>query len=102
MKALLAVPAMLIAMNAAAACPAKRPAEAPEMPAVATASRADMVAAQTATQHYVDAVVDFLNCRDYSMHDVEYNYFVDAAHTAAEKYNETLRAYKQREALASN
>lgn len=102
MKALLAVPAMLIAINAAAQCPAKRPTEAPEMPAVATADKADMVAAQTATQTYVDGVVDFLNCRHYSMHDVEYNYFVEAAHSAAQKYNETLREFKQRDALASS
>lgn len=102
MKALLAVPAMMIAMNAAADCPAKRPVEAPEMPVVATATKSDMVAAQTATQDYVDGVVQFLNCRDYSMHDVEYNYFVEAAYSAAEKYNETLREYKQRDALASS
>ncbi|TDG15951.1 hypothetical protein E2F43_06920 [Seongchinamella unica] len=102
MKALLAVPAMLIAMNAAADCPAKRPTEAPEMPAVATASKADMAAAQAATQTYVDSVVDFLNCRNYAMHDVEYNYFVEAAYSAAQTYNDMLREYQQRDALASN
>ena len=102
MKALLVVPAMLIAMNAAAECPVKRPTQAPEMPVVSSASKAEMLAAQTATQAYVDSVVDFLNCREYSIHDVEYNYFVGAAHSAADKYNETLREFKQRDALASS
>ena len=102
MKALLAIPAMLIAMNAAAECPAQRPTELPAVPVATTASQADMVAAQTATQAYVESVIDFVNCRQDYITDLEHNFFIESARSAAENYNETLREFNQREAVASN
>ena len=103
MKALLAVPAMLVAINAAADCPVERPTNAPEMPVAAVASKAQMYAAQAETQAYVDRVEAFLNCRQAYLNDMEHNFFVVAAEQAAHDYNQTLRAYRQQqEAVASS
>ena len=49
MKALLAVPAMLIAMNSAAECPADYPTSAPDISLSASATRGDLESAQIAT-----------------------------------------------------
>ncbi len=102
MKALLAVPAMLIAMNTAAQCPTDRPAGAPDITLSANATRGDMESAQIATQAYIDSVSAFLTCRAAHLHDLAHNYYVYEAETAAENYNAALRAFQQREALAGN
>lgn len=102
MKALLAIPAMLIAMNAAADCPAQRPTELPAVPAVATATEADMAAAQLATKAYVESVDRFLSCREGHLSSLEHNFFVAEAHSAAERYNQALRDFQQRESIAKS
>ena len=102
MKALLAIPAMLIAMNAAAECPAQRPTELPAVPVATTASQADMVAAQPATQAYVESVNDLVKGRQDYITELEHNYYIESARTAAETYTETLRECNQREAVASS
>lgn len=102
MKALLAVPAMLIAMNSAAECPADYPTSAPDISLSASATRSDLESAQIATQAYIDSVDKFLTCRAAHLHDLAHNYYVYEAETAAENYNAALRAFQQREALAGN
>lgn len=102
MKAMLAIPAMFIAINAAAECPAQRPTEAPAVPTAVNATESDMVAAQIATQAYVENVINFVHCRQDYITDLEHNFFIASARSAAESYNETLREYNQREAVASN
>jgi hypothetical protein len=102
MKALLAVPAMLIAMNATAACPGQRPTDMPQMPVAESASQQEMAEAQMATQAYVDSVSVFLECRAAHLSDQEHNLFVNSAESVAAQYNQTLFAYQQRESIAKN
>lgn len=102
MKALLAVPAMLIAMNATAGCPGQRPTDMPQMPAAESATQQQMAEAQMAAQAYVDSVSVFLECRAAHLSDQEHNLFVNSAESVAAQYNQTLFAYQQRESIAKN
>ena len=102
MKALLAVPAMMIAMNAAAGCPGQRPTEIPQMPVAESASQQEMAEAQMAAKAYVDSVSEFLECRAAHLSDQEHNLFVFSAESVAAEYNATLFAYQQRESIAKN
>ena len=100
-KALLAIPAIMIAMNAAAECTSDRLPEKPTLPAGEAATRAEMHEAQQAAQAYVDGVVEFVNCREKHLTDFEHNFYVHAAERMAGEYNTQLQAYQQaREAVA--
>ncbi len=103
MKALFAIPAMLIAMNVAAECPAKRPTHKPELEVTYASSKTELFKAQNEAKTYIAEVVKFINCRGSELSTLEYNFFVESAYSMAEDYNEVLRAYKQsQEAVASN
>ena len=103
MKVLLAVPAILFATHVAADCSVVRPAEAPEIPSGATATKEEMYSAHTEAQAYVDQVQEFLKCREKAITSVEHNFFVDLALDAAMDYNDELKVYKRtQEAVASN
>ena len=103
MKVLLAIPAILFATHAAAECGVTRPAEAPEVPSGASASKEEMYEAQTATQAYVDQVAQFLKCREKGISILEHDYLADKAFDAAIDYNDELEAYRRtQEAVASN
>ena len=103
MKALLAIPAMLIAMNVAAECPAERPIQKPELNVDYASSKTELFEAQNEAKAYVGEVVKFLNCRGSHLSSLEYNFFVESAYSMAEEYNEVLRAHEQsQEAVASN
>ncbi|MEH6587371.1 MAG: hypothetical protein V7720_12480 [Halioglobus sp.] len=103
MKAFLAIPAMFIAINAAAQCPAERPSTKPELEVSYSSTKTELFAAQTQAQAYVDSVVSFLNCQDRRLSPLEFNFYVVAAEDMAAQYNEVLRAYRQnKEALAIN
>ena len=103
MKAFLAIPAMLIAMNVAAECPAERPTQKPELTVDDASSKTELYKAQTEANAYVNEVVKFLNCRGSHLSSLEYNFFVESAYSLAEEYNEVLRAHEQsQEAVASN
>lgn len=103
MKALLAIPAMLIAMNVAAECPAERPIHKPELDVNYASSEAELLQAQNEAKSYIADVVTFINCRGSHLSTLEHNFFVESAYSMAEEYNEVLRAYKQsQEAVASN
>lgn len=103
MKSFLAIPAMFIAINAAAQCPAEHPINKPELEVSYSSSKVELFAAQTQAQAYVDSVVSYLNCRDRRMTSLEVNFYVEAAENVAEQYNEVLRAYRQStEAVAIN
>lgn len=103
MKTFLAIPAMFIAINAAAQCPADRPSNMPELEISYSSSKIELFEAQAQTQAYVNSVVSYLNCHDRRMSSLEINFYLESAENMAAQYNEVLRAYKQStEAVAIN
>ncbi|MFV8818958.1 hypothetical protein [Haliea sp. E17] len=102
-KALLAVPALLLAANVNAACLASRPAAAPAIPNGAAVDAEAMYAAQEATKAYVAGVEKYLECRSDQLGYLEHNYFVSRAQEVAESYNSELQKFRSRdEAIASS
>jgi hypothetical protein len=102
-KVFLAVPALVIAMNAGADCQSGLPTEVPSMPEGATATRLQIEQAQVDAQAYVDSVAAFLDCPRKEVSDMKHNFFVDSAFQTAKKYNQTLIRFNQRaQSLASN
>ncbi len=103
MKALLSIPALLLAANVNAACIAARPDSAPAIPDGAVSDAKAMFEAQEATKAYVAEVEKFLECREDQIGIFEYNFFVTRAEEVAKSYNVELQEYRSREeALASS
>lgn len=103
MKKLLVLPALFLAANTWASCPASMPQEAPAVPNGQTASIEEMHAAQQAVSHYVAGVEAYLGCRSASLHPLVHNRAVYLAETAAESWNTALHSFRQREnMLATN
>ena len=51
---------------------------------------------------YVESVDRFLSCREGHLSSLEHNFFVAEAHSAAERYNQALRDFQQRESIAKS
>ena len=82
MKKLLVLPALFLAANTWASCPASMPQEAPAVP---------------------NGVEAYLGCRSASLHPLVHNRAVYLAETAAESWNTALHSFRQREnMLATN
>jgi hypothetical protein len=103
MKKLLTLPALFLATNAWASCPAPMPQAAPAIPNGQTASIEEMHATQEAVNQYVTGVEAYLNCRSASLHPLMHNRAVYLAETTAEAWNSTLQTFRAREnMLATN
>ena len=101
MKALIALPALLLTVNTWAACPAAKPETAPVVPDGATASLAEMEAAQTAVKAYVSDMEAWLDCRS-NLHPLLHNRMIAQAEAAAESYNAELASFRKRDQLLAN
>ena len=101
MKKLLAIPTLLFAMHSVAECPVFIPANAPGIPAGESASEEEMYQAQVAVDAYVDAIENYLGCNRH-LHALKYNRGVLLAEKAAARFNTELRAFRQKEVLASS
>jgi len=103
MKKLLALPALILAANTWASCPAPMPQTAPAIPNSQTASIEEMHAAQEAVSQYVTGVEAYLSCRSASLHPLLHNRAVYLAEMTAETWNSTLQTFRAREnMLATN
>lgn len=103
MKKLIALPALLLAANTWASCPAPMPQEAPAIPNGQTASIEEMHTTQEAVSHYVAGVEAYLNCRAASLHPLAHNRAVHLAETTADSWNNALHTFRAREnMLATN
>ena len=98
MKALMTLPALLLAANTWAACPAAKPETAPVVPDGATASFEDMAAAQEAVKTYVADMEAWLECRS-NLHPLMHNRAIALAEAAAESYNMELSSFRKRDQL---
>lgn len=98
MKVLLTLPALLLAANTWAACPAAKPDAAPGIPNGMTATHQDMAAAQEAVKTYVNSVEAWLECRR-SLHPLMYNRALAQAEAAADAYNAELATFRKRDQL---
>lgn len=101
MKALMTLPALLLAANTWAACPAAKPETAPVVPDGATASFEDMAAAQEAVKTYVADMEAWLECRS-NLHPLMHNRAIALAEAAAESYNMELSSFRKRDQLLAN
>lgn len=101
MKTLLTVPAMFIAINAAAECPALLPTDKPAVPDGTVASRAEMYEAQLETRVYVENIENFLLCKQERIEPWLHNIHVRSAEAAAEDYNRELQRYRDNRELAA-
>jgi hypothetical protein len=101
MKSLLAVPALLLAVNSWAGCPAVMPTEPPQVPDGKSASHSEMQAAQLAVTDYVDKIKTYLDCRP-QLDSLVHNRAVLRAKAAAGAYNEALADFRQRDVILAN
>ncbi len=101
MKSLFAVPALLLAVNTWAGCPAPMPSEPPPVPDGKSASRTEMQEAQLAITDYVDKIEAHLECRP-RVDSLAHNRAVFLAKTAADAYNEALANFRQRDVILAN
>ncbi|QIB64755.1 hypothetical protein [Kineobactrum salinum] len=101
MKSLLAVPALLLAVNSWADCPTVMPSEAPPVPDGKSASYTEMREAQRAVADYVNGIETFLECRP-QLHALAHNRAIDLAETAADAYNDALASFRQRDVMLAD
>ena len=100
MNYLLSIPLLLAATYTAAACPTLRPEDAPVPVDGMTATQVEMQASQDAANQYVEEIRLFLECNAHRLHDLEHNYYVHQAFTAAETYNAELQEFRGRDTVA--
>ncbi len=102
MKALLSIPALMLAANVNAACIAARPVDVPAIPNGAEANAETMYQAQEAAKDFVQGVEKYLECRE-GLSVFEHNYYLSRAKDVADSYNLELHKFRSRdEALASS
>ncbi len=97
-SALIALPAMLIALQANAECPADFPANKPVVPNGATASEADMLAAKKAVESFVAEGEAYLACSN--LITVLHNRKVEKLNRAAAAFNEEAARFNDRVQVA--
>ena len=106
MKRLLALPCLLLALDAAAStsCPRSVPAEQPQIPDGRIATETAMRESHAAVKSYVTEIENYLSCWEFALMSRPYNHMVDRAQTAADAYNVELNNFNQQteEHLASN
>jgi len=102
MKQILILPCLLLAFDAAAACPDNPPHEAPAVPDGRIASESVMLESLTVVREYVQGIEDYLSCWDPVLTDFHHNRLVHRAEEAAAAFNTELYRYREREKLASS
>jgi hypothetical protein len=101
MKQLIALGTLLFTLNAAAGCPSAIPTQTPEIPNGSAANEQAMREAMTAVRSYVRSIESFLDCRDATLSDREYDELVDRASAAADAYNRELQHFQQHDKVVA-
>lgn len=101
MKQLIAFGTLLFTLNAAAGCPSAIPTQTPDIPNGSAASEQAMREAMAAVRLYVRAIEGFLDCRDLTLSDRDYDELVDRASAAADAYNRELQRFQQQDKVVA-
>lgn len=99
MKAMIAIPALCLAMNVAAECPTEKPRELPLIPNAAVATEQEMYRAQIEVQEYLAQGESYLECR--YMNRRQHNRFVAQLDSVADAYNRELGEYQNLQDLVA-
>ncbi|MCB1855771.1 MAG: hypothetical protein KDI05_12880 [Halieaceae bacterium] len=99
MKALIAVPALCLAMNVAAGCPVTKPRQMPVIPDAAVATEEEMYQAQEAVERYLRRGEQYLECS--YMNSRQFSTFLAQLELVAEQYNHELRKYQEQQRLVA-
>lgn len=103
MKQFIALGALLLHLNTAAACPSEVPSSAPDIPDGAVASEQSMYTAMETVQTYVHTIEVYLECQEALLTSRYHNELVDRVSDSADAYNRELLRFRQRdEVLAIN
>ncbi|MCB1698528.1 MAG: hypothetical protein H6984_13795 [Pseudomonadales bacterium] len=101
MKAMIAIPALCLAMNAAAGCPVTHPREQPVIPDAAVASKQEMHRAQLAAEQYLLQGKAYLECG--LMNRRQYSQLLSQLEIFSEQYNNEVIEYQiRRQMVAEN
>ena len=100
MKTLLAVPALLLALNATAGCPVDHPRQQPVLPDGANATQAEMYQAQLEADRYLLQAETYLDCG--LMNRRQYNILLGQMETFAEAYDEELIEFQIRSHMVAD
>ena len=94
MKTVLATALMLVALNTSAACPVKRPGDAPVLPDGAAASKEDMYEAQLAAESYILQAEAYMDCK--VMNSRQHRALAARVSTLSGQYDEEVTEYQVR------
>lgn len=94
MKAVIAMPVLFLALNAAASCPVQHPREVPAMPDAAVASKEEMHRARLEAEQYLSRGKIYLDCG--LMNRRQYNQLLSQLEMFSERYNDELAEYQDR------
>ena len=93
-QAIIVIPALCFALEAAAGCPVKNPRVQPVLPDAAVADKQEMQRARLEAEQYLLQGKTYLECG--LMNRRQYNQLLTQLELFSARYNETLAAYQSR------
>ena len=99
MRAMIAIPALCLALDAVAGCPVKNPRVQPVLPDAAVADQQAMQRAQVEAEQYLLQGEAYLKCG--LMNRRQYNQLLSQLELFSVRYQETLSAYQNRDEMAA-
>ena len=99
MKSVLTVALLTLTVNVSAACPVKRPGDAPAMPDGAVASAEQMRKAQREAEKYLLQAEAYMECE--VMNRRQHEALADKMDELSERYNEEMIKYQVRTSFAA-
>ncbi len=98
-KVMIAIPALCLALDAAADCPVKNPRVQPVLPDAAVASKQDMDRAQVAAEQYLRQGRTYLGCG--LMNRRQHNQLLGQLELFSARYNNELVEYRNRSQMVA-
>ncbi len=96
-QAMVAIPALCLALEAAAGCPVKNPRVQPVLPDAAVADQQEMQRARFEAEQYLLQGKTYLECGQ--MNRRQYNQLLSQLELFSTRYNETLVEYQNRDQM---
>ena len=97
MQAMIAIPALCLALDAGAGCPVKNPRVQPVLPDVAVADEREMQRARLEAEQYLLQGRTYLECG--LMNRRQYNQLLSQLELFSARYSETLLEYQERDQM---
>ena len=94
MKTMIAIPALCMALNAAAGCPVENPREQPVIPDAAVASRQEMHRAELQAEQYMLQGAAYLECS--YLNRRQHRQLSGQLEMFSERYNDEMARYRSR------